>query len=328
MSRRKKSSKKLKKIIVELLIFLILVCICRICHSLGIIQLDDMNSFFYSNLNNTVDTFSNEEENIKIETTELNSSGEKLQIYYFDVGQADSILLINNNETMLIDAGNNEDGNNLVKHIKSLGITKLNYVIGTHAHEDHIGGLDNVIREFDVENVMLSPVTSNSKTYEGVLDEIEKKGLEITVPEIGDTFKVGNTTSKVLSVSNDEEECNNSSIVVRTEFYNNSFLFMADLESNYEKKVTWPETTVVKIGHHGAYTSSCDYFLDQTKPKYSIISVGKDNSYNHPSSSTLKRLRKRNSEIYRTDEKGTILLTSNGTDINFNFYDTNIDYKN
>ena len=96
---------------------------------------------------------------------------------------------------------------------------------------------------------------------------------------------------------------------------------MADLESNYEKKVTWPETTVVKIGHHGAYTSSCDYFLDQTKPKYSIISVGKDNSYNHPSSATLKRLRKRNSEIYRTDEKGTILLTSNGTDINFDFYD-------
>lgn len=320
---RKKKLKKLKLFIVELILFIIIACVCKICFGLEINQLDDVKAFFYSNLNNAVDVFSEENENII--NTKLNTSGEELQIYYFDVGQADSILLINNNETMLIDAGNNEDGNNLVKYIKSLGVTKLNYVIGTHAHEDHIGGMDNVIREFDVENVMLSPVTSNSKTYEGVLNEIENKRLKITVPEIGDTFKVGNTTSKVLSVSNDEEECNNSSIVVRTEFYNNSFLFMADLESNYEKKVTWPETTVVKVGHHGASTSSCDYFLNQTKPQYSIISVGKDNSYNHPSSGALKRLRKINSEIYRTDEQGTILLTSNGTDINFDFYDTDID---
>ncbi|MBP3597672.1 MAG: MBL fold metallo-hydrolase [Clostridia bacterium] len=318
---RKKKLKKLKLFIVELILFIIIACVCKICFGLEINQLDDVKAFFYSNLNNAVDVFSVENET----NTKLNTSGEELQIYYFDVGQADSILLINNNETMLIDAGNNEDGNNLVKYIKSLGVTKLNYVIGTHAHEDHIGGMDNIIREFDVENVMLSPVTSNSKTYEGVLNEIENKKLKITVPEIGDTFKVGNTTSKVLSVSNDEEECNNSSIVVRTEFYNNSFLFMADLESNYEKKVTWPQTTVVKIGHHGASTSSCEDFLNQTKPEYSIISVGKDNSYNHPSSSTLKRLRKINSEIHRTDEQGTILLTSNGTDINFDFYDTDID---
>lgn len=318
---RKKNSNKIKKKIKEIVIFLIIICILGILQNFGIIQIDEVNSFFDSTLSNISEIDSNTEDTISIETT--NIDGENVKIYFIDVGQADCSLLVSNNETMLIDAGNNEDGKYIVDFIKSLGINKIDYVIGTHAHEDHIGGLDNVIREFEIENVLLSPVTSNTQTYEGVLEEIEKKNLGITVPKIGEKFKVGNTVSTVLSVSDDENETNNSSIVVRTEFYNNSFLFMADLESNYEKKIKWPETTVLKVGHHGAETSSCNYFLNQVKPKYSIISVGEDNSYNHPSSITLNRLRNIKSEVYRTDEKGTVVLTSDGNKVDFEFHKTN-----
>lgn len=322
---RKKNSKKSKNKILEFVVCVVVVCILWILQSFGIIDIDEVNSFFDSTLSDINEIEENTEDTISIETTNIN--GENVKIYFIDVGQADCSLLVSNNETMLIDAGNNEDGEFIVDFINSLGINKIDYVIGTHAHEDHIGGLDNVIREFEIGNVLLSPVTSNTKTYEGVLDEIEKKNLEITVPEIGDEFKVGNTTSTVLSVSDNESETNNSSIVVRTEFYNNSFLFMADLESNFEKKITWPESTVLKVGHHGSETSSCNYFLNQVKPKYSIISVGVNNTYNHPSSITLNRLKNINSEVYRTDEKGTIVLTSDGNNVNFECYKTNTNSK-
>lgn len=322
---RKKNSKRSKESFIKFVVALILIGIGGILQNLGIIQIDQVNSFFDSSLSNSTNIESSTEDVISIETT--NISGENLKIYFIDVGQADATLLVSNNQTMLIDAGNNEDGNLIVDFIKSLGISKLDYVIGTHAHEDHIGGLDNVINQLEIGNILLSPVTSNTKTYESVLDAIELKKLEITVPKIGDKFVVGNTESTILSVSGDENEINNSSIVLRTEFYNNSFIFMGDLESNYEKNIIWPKTTVLKVGHHGSESSSCNYFLNQVKPEYSIISVGKNNTYNHPSSLTLNRLRNINSQVYRTDEMGTIVLTSDGDNVNFEFYETDTNSK-
>lgn len=236
-----------------------------------------------------------------------------LKVYFIDVGQADSILITSKDETMLIDAGNNEDGVDVVNFIKEKGITKLSYVIGTHPHEDHIGGLDDVINAFDIENVVLPDITTNTKTFEDVLEAIENKHLEITTPQIGDTFTLGESNCEVKSTIIDKSNLNLASLVVRLQFGETSFLFMGDAETENEEQTTWEQTTVLKVGHHGSNTSSSLKFLEQVKPQIAVIMVGKDNSYGHPNQETLEKLEKMNSKIYRTDEDGTITITSDGT---------------
>lgn len=285
-------SKKKKKI--DLLIRMIAFIICIL-------------SALFIHFNSNLDT-----QIVQANSTILDAKGE-LYIYYFDVGQADSSLLINDGKTMLIDAGNNEDGEMIVKKIKELGITKLDYVVGTHAHEDHIGGMDDVIENFEIGNIYLPEAISTSKTYEEVLDAIANKNLDIIVPEIGDEIIVGTVVGTVKSIGNNDNDLNNSSIVLRAVYGEKSFLFMGDLEESIEKKYSWERTDVLKVGHHGSNTSSCEEFLNQVLPEISIISVGEGNSYNHPGEYTLQRLNKIKTQIYRTDERGTIKLTSDGS---------------
>ena len=262
----------------------------------------------------------NQENTVTAEKTVNNSipleADDQLQIYFFDVGQADSILLISDGETMLIDAGNNEDGDMLVEKIKGLGITTLNYVIGTHPHEDHIGGLDDIIENFEIENVYMPKIQTNTKTFEDVLDALQEKNLSVTAPEVGSTFVVGKASCEVMQCGQGTvEEKNNlnlSSIVIRTTFGEQSFLFMGDSETENEEARTWPQTNVLKVAHHGSDTSSSESFLEQIKPQIAMISVGEGNSYGHPAQVTLNKLSNIDCRVYRTDEMGTILLRSDG----------------
>lgn len=245
---------------------------------------------------------------------------DKLEVDFIDVGQADSILVSNKNETMLIDAGNNENGNDVVKFIKEKGITKINYLIGTHPHADHIGGLDDVINsDLEIENVYMPKIQTNTKTFEDVLDALKNKNLKVTAPKKGDTFKIGDANCEVMTDSIlDKENLNLSSIVVRLEFGENSFLFMGDAETENEKTINWPKTNLLKVGHHGSNTSSSQNFLNQVKPEYAIIMAGKDNSYGLPKQKILDRLNKIGAKIYRTDELGTITAISDGKTIEVN----------
>lgn len=262
------------------------------------------------------------------ETLSKDSSNNNLEIYYFDVGQADSILIKERNTNILIDAGNNEDGENLVNYLKNdLNIEKLNMIVGTHPHEDHIGGLDNIIDSFDIDTILMPNATSTSKTFESVLNSIENKNYKITVPKIDEEFNYDNIKLKVLYTGTNEKDLNNSSIVLKLTYFNNKFLFTGDATSKVEKKLLNKdiESDVLKIGHHGSEYSTTNDFLDKVNPKYAIIEVGKNNIYKHPKQTTLDKLNAKNIKVYRTDLDGTIKLTSDGNNITFETIKTNID---
>lgn len=304
---RKRRSKKNNKIVateIGLAIILLLV----------LLGINDNTITNFINISRVNTTAKNSD---TVKTTNETIMEEKLSVYFIDVGQADSILVINKDEAMLIDAGNNEDGQDVTSFIKEKGITKLNYVIGTHPHEDHIGGLDDVINsDIEIENVFMPKIQTNTKTFEDVLDAVENKNLSITAPNKGDNFKIGESNCQVMTDSIlDKNNLNLSSIVIRLEYGNNSFLFMGDSEEENEKTMIWPKTDVLKVGHHGSNTSTSESFLNQVRPDYAVIMVGKSNNYGLPKEKIIERLKNVNAQIYRTDEMGTIKITSDGNNI-------------
>lgn len=261
-----------------------------------------------------------------IENTDVKSRkmDDDLYVEYLDVGQADSILIYNKGHYMLIDAGNNEDGVKLVNYFKSLGITKFDYVVGTHAHEDHIGGMDDVLNNFEVEHFYMPDVITTTKTFEDIVIALENKQLAFDTPKIGSTFKVGDANFKTLYVGKDEDDLNNTSIVLKLTYGSNKFLFTGDAEGKVEKQILDSdiESDVLKVGHHGSQYSSTLAFLKAVNPTYAVIQVGKNNTYDHPKQVILNRFDYLNIKVYRTDLDGTIVAKSNGEEISFSTKET------
>jgi beta-lactamase superfamily II metal-dependent hydrolase len=256
-----------------------------------------------------------------------------LKVHYIDVGQADSILIQQNGYNMLIDGGNNEDSDLVINYLKQQGVTKLDYVIGTHPHEDHIGGLDVAIKSFDIGKVILPKVTSTTQTFEDVVNAIADKGLKIITPVVGDTYELGSAQWTIVAPnSSSYDDLNNYSIVIKLKFGNNSFIFTGDAEDVSEGEILAKQLDiqgdVLKIGHHGSNSSTTTEFLEKVNPSYAVISVGADNKYGHPYQETMDKLKNKGIEVYRTDECGTIVCTSDGNNITFNTDPGDYSYSN
>ena len=250
-----------------------------------------------------------------------------LEVHFIDVGQAESILIRLEDKNILIDAGNNEDGKLLVKYFKDLGIKKFTYVIGSHPHEDHIGGLDDIIKEFEIGNIIMPDVTTNTKTFEDVLDAIENKKLKIETPVIDNIFKVEDLVFKVIYTGTNEEDLNSDSIVLRMDYKNHSYLFTADTTGDIEKQLLNKDidVDVYKASHHGSTYSNTYEFLEKVTPKYAVISCGKDNDYYYPHIKAVNRIKKHTKEIYRTDKDGTVIFKDDGENIEVIKEQTNTD---
>jgi len=313
MARKKKKSKLLMQIII-LIVLLFLLFITEQPELLEMLDIVYSEFGIVSASENTFGGVKKNQEILSSVSENINIDKTRLNVLFLDVGQADSILIVYDGKTVLIDAGNSKDGEKIVNGIKALGINKLDYVIGTHVHEDHVGGMSYIIDAFEIGKFYLPYNTKNTTSYYSkLLNSLSNKSLSINEAKIGDKFLIEDLMFEIMSVDNTEpENANLTSIVIEMTYKDQKFLFMGDAETPNEKARTWNDIDVLKVGHHGSNTSSSDKFLKQVLPEIAIISVGKNNSYNLPKENIIKRIKNYGTEIYRTDFDGTIQIISDG----------------
>ena len=246
----------------------------------------------------------------------------EMSVHFIDIGQGDSTLIKCGNHAMLIDAGENDCGTKVQAYLESQGVTKLDYVIGTHPDSDHIGGLDVIIYKFDCENVMLPDYSKDTNTYRDVLSAMKSKNYTNTLPVAGRQYTLGEAVFTVIAPSQKYDDANNNSIGIILRYGDRSFLFTGDAEEKAEKDIVDTgisiDCDVYHVGHHGSSTSSSELLLNAASPAYAVISCGEGNSYGHPHAQTMNELRYRGIQVFRTDEQGTVVTVTDGVNITWN----------
>lgn len=298
MAKHKKIKKNIKRNFFEILIILLAFLIIN--------NQDKIKNLLNQNNNQNQNDY-------------INTNNDLLKVHYLDVGQGDSIFIeLPNNETMLIDAAESYQSENIINYLKNLNYQKIDYVIGTHPHTDHIGGLKDIINTFEIGKIYMPKVVSTTKTYESLLMAIKDKNLKINTAKAGTSIIDTNALKiNILAPNNSTyTELNNYSVVTKITYGTTKFLFMGDAEKLSENEIKEDVTAdVIKIGHHGSNTSSSIDFIKKVNAKYGIISVGLNNKYNLPKEEIITNWENSGTKIYLTSINGTITASSDGTNI-------------
>ena len=343
-----KSTHQMKHLCVTILIFSIFLASCGTVNDVsssgneyGITAAESSNTVIEETItasnNLNVDTEHQSDKEIKTElgseinndTEEITSSSEEenenlaeLQVHFIDVGQGDCTLISCGSESMLIDAGDNNQGTNVQNYLQKQGIESLKYVICTHPDSDHIGGMDVILYKFDCETIFMTDEEKDTNTYRDVIDTMKGKGYKNTLPIVGESYSLEDAEFTILSPSQLSDDSNNNSISIILTHGNNNFFFTGDAESEEESDILNSgisiDADVYKVGHHGSSSSSSMELLESVSPTYAVISCGEENSYGHPHSETLNVLRAMGVKVFRTDEQGSIIAVSDGEDITWN----------
>lgn len=247
-----------------------------------------------------------------------------LEVHYIDVGQGDATLIKCGSHAMLIDGGNNNKGTTVQLYLKKQGVESLDYVIGTHPDADHIGGLDVIVYKYNCEKVIMPDYEKDTRTYQELVDVIHDKNMKITYPVVGEQYALGEAKFTIIAPNSNSYggNANDYSVAILLEYGKNCFLFTGDAEEASEAEMLTNgidiSADVYKVAHHGSRSASTQEFLNAVHPKYAVISCGEGNSYGHPHAEVLNRLRSMGVEVFRTDEQGSIIASSDGENITWN----------
>lgn len=252
-------------------------------------------------------------------TQKQDTSG--LTVHFIDVGQGDSELVCCGGEDMLIDGGVPEEGATVEDYLRENGVKSLEYVVGTHPHDDHIGGLVDVIRDFPTGTIIMSPATTTTQTYENFLNAVKSRDKTITRAVVGRSYSLGGAKFQILGPISNYDDLNDMSVVIRLTYKSRAFLFTGDASAPSEQDLLASGTDlsadVLKVGHHGSSTATTEAFLEAVHPSFAIISVGQGNSYGLPDTEVTQRLKDAGITVFRTDTDGTIVFTCNDNNITY-----------
>lgn len=246
----------------------------------------------------------------------------EMEVHFIDVGQGDSTLIICDGHAMLIDAGDYSKGTAIQNYLQKQKVKKLDYLILTHPDSDHIGGAPVIISKFEIDKVFVSNYEKDNKTYQKLIQALDNKRLKYTTPEVGAQYVLGTAEITILAPNSTYDNPNDASIALMVRNGENKFLFTGDAGEDAEQDILAADVDlsadVYKAGHHGSRSSTSMNFFEAVSPACAVISCGEDNSYGHPHAETLNTFRMNGVKVYRTDEDGTIIASSDGKKITFN----------
>lgn len=247
---------------------------------------------------------------------------DKMEVHFLDVGQGDSTLIVCGGHAMLIDAGDDSKGTQIQNYLQKQKIEKLDYLVLTHPDADHIGGAPVIIGKFEIDKVFVSNYEKDNKTYQKLIQALDDKRLKYTTPKVGAQYTLGTATITILAPGKEYDDPNDASVALLVQNGNHKFLFTGDAGEEAEQDILDSGMTVsadvYHVGHHGSKTSTSEDFLEAVNPTYAVISCAEGNEYGHPHAQTLNALRADGVKVYRTDEAGTIIASSDGKKLTFN----------